>query len=180
MRIQNRNQTRPILVFSAIVGIVLFTLLGASYYFKKWPFSPASSSTSQTNSTINYTKPTEQQMTAGTQAKEQAAANSSQQNTDKKDTPLGVTLTTVQPGTVVYIRAMIDKVTTSATCHLAMVGPGQKTYSAEAPTQALAGTSTCRGFNIPMTSLAPGIWKITVSVTDDGTLSGSATTEKEL
>jgi cytoskeletal protein RodZ len=180
MRVQNRNQTRPILVFSAIVGIVLFTLLGASYYFKKWPFSPVPTSTSQTNSTINYTKPTEQQMTAGTQAKEQAAdSKTAQQDSDKSSSSLGVTITTVQPGTVVYIRAMIDKVTTSATCHLAMVGPGQKTYSAEAPTQALAGTSTCRGFNIPMTSLAPGVWKITVSVTD-GTLSGSATTEKEL
>ena len=179
MRIRTRNQTRSIIIFSAIVGIVLFTLLGASYYFKKWPFSPASTGISQTNSTINYTKPTEQQMTAGTQAKEQAAENNSQQNTDKKDAPLGVAFTTVQPGTVVYIRAMIDKVTTSGTCHLTMVGPGQKTYSAEAHTQALAGTSTCQGFNVPMTSLAPGVWKITVSVTD-GTLSGSATTEKEL
>lgn len=179
MRIQTRNQTRPILVFSAIVSIVLFTLLGASYYFKKWPFSPVPTSTSQTNSTINYTKPTDQQMTAGTQAKEQAAANNSPQNTDKKDTPLGVTLTTVQPGTVVYIRAMIDRVTTSAMCHLSMTGPNQKTYSAEAHTQALAGTSTCQGFNVPMSSLAPGVWKITISVTD-GTLSGSATTEKEL
>ncbi|QQR50959.1 hypothetical protein IPF89_04255 [Candidatus Saccharibacteria bacterium] len=101
-------------------------------------------STPQINSTINYTKPTEQQMTAGTQAKNkppQTAASRIQ----TKGYSSGVTLTTVQPGTVVYIRAMIDKVTTSATCHLAMVGPGQKTYSAEAPTQALAGTSTCRG-----------------------------------
>lgn len=176
-----RRPQKIALVIAAILVFLAGWLLWARHY-QKWPFLPPVAADTPVN-TVNYEAPTTEQSQIGTSTKEKVAEQAKQQegqtDTPSSDATIPVTITSVQPGETVYVRAMIQEMTTRATCKLNMSGPEGKTYSASAGTQALAGSSTCQGFNIPMSALAPGDWKITIKITDDGR-SGAATTEKTL
>lgn len=173
---------KKLLIPAGILVVIALGWIYFAHHFQKWPFLPAPSPASSQNiSATNLATPTPDQVSSGTSAKEQAAnaAQSSSSATQPATTPISVTFSSVQPGSTVYIRTLIGRVTTTATCTLQMSGPGGKTYTASAGTQALSTSSTCAGFNVPMTSLAPGAWKITVTV-NDGSASGNASTETNL
>jgi hypothetical protein len=54
-----------------------------------------------------------------------------------------------------------------------MTGPKGEQYTAAADTQAMSTSSTCKGFDIPLTALASGKWKAVITFNND-TLTGSA------
>ena len=183
MKIQHNSTRRPQKIGLAIAALLVFLagwLLWARHY-QKWPFLPPLASDTSGNA-VNYEAPTSEQTQISASTKENVAEQAKQQDSQANPRPtneIPVFITSVQPGETVYVRAMIQEVTTGTTCKLDMSGPEGKTYSASAGTQALAGSSTCQGFNIPMSALAPGDWKITIKITDGGR-SGTATTEKTL
>jgi len=168
-----------------ISAIVLFAVIGGglfvTHHYQLWPFLPAPTQPSTTTQQIDYSPPSSDQVTAGASTKETTVDNSISTSTDQNTSsqPINVSFTSVQPGQTVSIRTLIDLVSGNASCVLRMQGPGGKEYTATASTQAYASSSTCQGFNVPMSSLASGTWTITVTVTDGGR-SGSATTEKVL
>ena len=185
MRIHQPSQHRPLRYVVIATTVVVLALLGWLYYAysqQQWPFpAPTPDSTNTPQNTVDYGAPTDEQISAGAAAKEQAINNSTPNPTAEPATPssIPVSFTSVQPGETVYIRTLIGTVTSGATCSLTMSGPSGKSYSASAGVQALSSSSTCQGFNIPMSSLSAGTWKITVTVTD-GSATGTATTEKTL
>lgn len=179
------NKKLLVIIVSILVAVVVGWLFYAHHY-QTWPFHSADKTqASPTGRKIDYSPPSDDQTKNGADVKSQIADGSkdSKSATESPSTTqqstLGVTITTVQPGQTVRVRAIVDAVASSAKCTLNMTGPNGKTYSATAAVQPMASSSTCQGFDIPMTSLASGDWKITITVID-GTSTGSATTEKTL
>lgn len=184
MKIYHSSQQRPLRFVAIATGIIVIAILGwlaYAYNQQKWPFTePITDSTTAPQNTVDYSEPTEDQVSAGVIAKEKVAKDATTPSTEPSSTPtIPVSFTSVQPGKTVYIRTLIGAVTSNATCSLTMSGPNGKSYTASVGVQALSSSSTCQGFNVPMSNLAPGNWTIAVTVTD-GTSTGTAATEKTL
>ena len=64
------------------------------------------------------------------------------------------------------IRVEIDQFLTSGTCKL-VLSKGENTYSEDANIFADASTSTCEGFNIPVSKLEDGNWKIRIELSSN-------------
>lgn len=109
-------------------------------------------------------------------------SSNSAKNPDKSDDPSQSNDKDVQitaayiNGDTFQVRTLIPTITTSGTCTLTMSAPGQETYTATAGVQALSSSSTCQGFDVPMSSLGSGTWKISVTYT--GTASSSTATKE--
>ena len=184
MKIYHSSQQRPLRFVAIATGIIVVAMLGwlaYAYSQQKWPFATQTTdSATAPQNTVDYNEPTEDQVSAGVAAKEKVAKDATTPSTEPSSTPtIPVSFTSVQPGETVYIRTLIGAVTSGATCSLTMSGPNSKSYTASTGVQALSSSSTCQGFNVPMSNLAPGNWTITVIVTD-GASTGAATTEKTL
>lgn len=184
MKIYQSSRHRPLRYLAIATSVIVLMVLGwlaYAYSQQKWPFAaPATNSATAPQNTIDYSEPGSDQVTAGSSAKEQAAKDAATPSTEPSAaSTIPVSFTSIQPGETVYIRTLIGTVTSGATCSLTMSGPNSKSYTASAGVQALSSSSTCQGFNVPMSNLAPGNWTITVKVTD-GISTGTATTEKTL
>lgn len=70
------------------------------------------------------------------------------------------------------IRVSIDQYLTDGTCELVLSGPSS--YTATAPVAPEASTSTCQGFDIPLSALTPGEYDIRINITS-GSLAGTLT-----
>jgi hypothetical protein len=105
----------------------------------------------------------------------------SQKNTDGKgtDTPksdkiVGIT-TAHSNGNQFQIRAIIKETTSTGTCRLKMESSRGESYSATADTQPMASTSTCKGFDVNLSSLSKGQWIVTVTyISSDNTESSDS------
>lgn len=171
---------KKLLISLLVVVFALILYLLSAYAYKFWPFSASTTlRTEEGTNVVNYDAPTEEQTNAGTEIKEKLATNTTNEDNSSNSNTIPVTISSVQPGETVYIRALIGKVTSTATCKLNMSGPEGRNYTATVPVQAMASTSTCQGFNIPMSALTAGDWKITILVSD-GSSSGEVSTEKKL
>ncbi len=185
MRINSATKS-PLKIIGMLIGVTCLVVAGWLYYAhssQKWPFPPPHPEVQPIKmSSVDYKAPSTSQSDSGSSIKQQAADSQNvSTNTDQSQGSriIPITITSVQPGTVVYIRAIIGTVTSTGICSLSMTGPEGKTYKTTADIQAMASSSTCKGFDIPMASLSSGKWSITISVTD-GSASGQATKEETL
>ena len=74
------------------------------------------------------------------------------------------------------LRVNIDQYLTTGTCKLSLVRDGSAVYSATAEIFANAATSSCKGFDIPLSNLS-GQYEIVINLASDdrtGTISGVA------
>lgn len=85
---------------------------------------------------------------------------------DKNSSVLEIT-STQKLDDVVRIRTLIQKVTQQGECVLEATNNG-KTYNATVGVQPTASSSTCKGFDIPVSSLPPGTWDIQISYIANG------------
>lgn len=74
------------------------------------------------------------------------------------------------------IRTSLSTVTNSGRCYLTMKRTGGGTYTAQAGVQALPSSSTCKGFDVPMSSLRSGTWTITIKY-QNGSVTSTAAKE---
>lgn len=163
------------LLLAVLVGYFL-----TAYYVHQWPFELPPQSVPAP--TINYGPTTAEQKNNGQTTKNNVTGNSQEQLSSqpvapnagtKTPTSVAITSANISSGTL-YIRASIDTVADEGTCLLSMKGPSDKTYTADAGVQPLASNTTCKGFNIPVSSLSPGNWEITI-VFENVTHIGSST-----
>jgi len=132
------------------------------------------------NGSVNYGPATSEQQKSGSQIKS-GSTNSS--DTPPAPTPITgstkknvqVTVTAAnQNGSTLQIRVLISAVENTGTCTLTLTRAGQPTVIKTADTQALASTSTCKGFDVPTSELSTGAWQALITY-DSSTLTGSAT-----
>lgn len=180
MIIKQNSSTSSKLRVAIIIFVPLALLIGYIYYahhYQKWPFLPDAVVENPYN-TVNYEKPSDDQVKTGASIKEQVA-DQSKNNSSDQDSPIvmDITAATKTPDDVVMIRTLIQKNTNSGNCILSMTGPNNSSYTETVAVQATASTATCQGFNIPMSKLSSGDWTITINFKDDA---NTATATKKI
>lgn len=160
-----------------IITVLALALVGGGVYaYSKTHSSPSSSSdsTSKTqtdksqNKEVNKAPATSDQVQAGNDAKLNTVTQNDAQSTP---TPASFTATITaasQYNGTVSIRTLISGVVSqSGTCNLTITNGSQKITNSAA-TQALADSTTCQGFNVPVSQLGSGTWNITITATING------------
>ena len=166
MQIKRKPKKYIIIAIAALVIIA-----GCIAYFA---VAAMNKHTRSDGTSVNYDPPTSDQLAAGNQIKENSVNpdNASKPNVSGSDQPaspvpqsngkskVSATLTAAnQNGSTLQIRSDIGTVTNSGTCTLTMT-KGSSTVTKSAAVQALAGGTTCTGFDIPVSELSAGTWKI--------------------
>lgn len=125
---------------------------------------------------INYDPPTEDQVDAGVEIKEQATSDTPQPNSNSFEV---IVSAANQNNPNLQIRALIQAVLSQdATCKLTL-SKGQRTVIKSANVQPLANSSTCKGFDVPLSELEPGTWSLQILVAS-GERSGTVQREVQI
>ena len=183
IRKQPPSRIKPFAIISVTVILALLGWLYYAHHYQKWPFLPQVVTEKPAN-TVNHTESSDSQTEVGNNIKEQIAERakneSSMNPSSSTSTATSVTMditATNKTTSTLMIRTLIQKVTSTGTCSLSMASSNGATYSATAGVQAMASASTCQGFNVPIGSLSPGSWTITINFKDS---SDTATASKEV
>lgn len=171
------------IIIATIVTILLLLVIAIIYIYQfhgnvfGWK---ASQDTSNDNSTniIDYGPATDEQIQAGNDMKSGSSSDTPSSPTpitgsDKKNVQLTITAAS-QNNPFLQIRVLIGAVESTGTCTLTLVNTDNPTITKTASTQALASTSTCKGFDVPISELSIGKWNITINYSSDA-LIGSVT-----
>ena len=168
----NKFLSKKILLVSVIFLLVVMAVLAYVYALNGnlfgWKIAQ------NTPTTINYGPPTPNQLQNGTTIKSNNASPNSTSGSDQPSAPtpisessqksVSVSITAAnQNGPTLQIRVLIGVVENKGACTLTLEQTGQKTVTKTAGTQALASSSTCQGFDIPITELSTGVWHIAVT-----------------
>lgn len=188
MLISKKTVSKKVKLLSLVVIaliIVASGYLATARYKHLWPFE--SSRAGAPVAGIDYNPPTQEQKDLGQDTKDAITGNSKNQTPNQTQpsqtsgkTPVTVTITSaITNGDTLAIRTTMGTVTSEGTCRLSMKGPSGKVFSAEAAVQPLASSTTCKGFNVPMSSLATGTWEISI-VFENTSHTGSTTKTVEV
>ena len=134
----------------------------------------------------DYNKPSSQQTANGAQIKANSLNDSSKTGSSGSDTPpapvpssggksvaqMSITATN-QTSSDYQIRTLISALSSGGSCTLTMTKPGATTVTQTSGVQDLSNTSTCQGFDVPLSELSSGTWNVTVNFSSS-TLTGSA------
>lgn len=169
--ISRKSKGKLIITLSLIV--VLLLTGGAFAYWKLAPQKgDQGTGQTKTESSTNYKPPTDDEKAAGSSQKQETVTNDKNGN-DSSTPNLPVTITAAnQNGNVLNIRTLIAAVSSTGSCTLTLTNNGQ-TVTKTSGIQALAESSTCKGFDIPTGELSKGKWHIVIKVTT-GSASGQA------
>ena len=70
-----------------------------------------------------------------------------------------------QTSASLQVRAIINEVLSTGICTLTATRSGYTTVEYTADIQASANSTTCKGFDVPLSQLQSGVWRLTLSVT---------------
>jgi hypothetical protein len=125
---------------------------------------------------------TKDQIEAGQTIKDTSIKNGGQTGSDRPPAPssqadgkdkVEVMITAAnQTDTQLQVRTMISTVTTTGSCTL-VLSQGDTRITRDANVQAASSTTTCMGFDIPISELGSGSWNLTVNFEND-TLIGTS------
>lgn len=186
MRISTNKSNKKIFIIITAALVLLTIGVGAAYYFKVGPFAPV------LNDSVNLDPASDEQKATGDDIKQNSLdqVDDGKSNTgsdpspapqpvegnDKKSVGMEITAAN-QTDTALQVRTFIQTVTNTGTCSLSMKNSQGATYTATADVQALSSTTTCKGFDIPLSQLSPGPWTIIIDFSND---SLTASTSKEV
>lgn len=167
-----------------LLGLLVILLLASVataglYAMKLGPFATTNTSRSSDKQTKDGNKDTP----AVDEPEATDPSSNSAKNPEKTDDPAqssdkGVQITSAYVnGDIFQVRTLIPSVTAEGTCTIRMTSSDQTTYTATAGVQPLSSSSTCKGFDIPLSSLGSGTWTVTVTYS---TATSSSTATKEV
>lgn len=147
----------------AVTLVVLLVIGVAAYTILKLNQSPVQSDTG-----INYSPPSEDQVKAGEEAKEGAIDRGSSSDAlpaQSSPTPIKMTSTYDSDKKQVIVSSSLENTVSWSKCTLTLTQNSTvKTY--EARTVYQADASFCGGFTIPASELANGQWRLLLQVSD--------------
>lgn len=187
MRIQKTKKLKNHVVILAITGILATGMyIAAALQYSLWPFT--------TTSPANLSPPSPDEKKAGAQIKSNSVESSTKNNATRSgsDQPLppvptpGATTSTAivdiisstQDSSMYRVRVLIQAILGNGQCKLTMT-KGSESYTADAEIQPSASTSTCTGFDIPISKLSTGTWSVVIDVSS-GSIVGTARQEIEI
>lgn len=184
MKIQKKHTSKIMTLVLTAMLLLMISYGLLSYKVKLWPFTKS-----------QFNAATEEQKTAGQDIKKRSLDNPNKSDREEKQsysetkttqgsdpspkpTPssnggkptvsVSITATTIdKTANVLYIRSLIQAVSSSGKCTLSMNNYSGSVYSSSAESQPGPSTSSCKGFNIPLSKLSPGKWKIAIHYEDD-------------
>jgi len=184
--VNKKKFPKKIIIASSIVAAVLVASVTYVYAFNGNIFGWRSHQESSNTSEYNPATPEQQQ--SGTDIKddtvnEQEDASKPTTGTDTPTSPVDqgsakstitVDITSVNQTSSTYqIRTLIGAVTNDGECNLSLARNGT-VISKTSQVSALAKTSTCQGFDIPMSDLTAGTWQLSLTFSNTS-LTGSVT-----
>jgi len=180
MKIVPRKQNRKKWLTASIVTFVVLAALATVYvlFFYRRD-APQNQETPEPQPTVNYNPASSDQTSDGNTTKEKIAESSKESSIDTTSTVTVVITSAQSSGQNFMVRTTVDTVNSTGSCTLTMKDTSGHSYQATAQVQALASSSTCQGFTVPLSSLSSGTWNVTIKYTD-GSTSGQATKEVTL
>lgn len=185
MKIQRPKKNRKIVAL-LLITIIVLGLLGVYLFIFKGSllgWNPA-------GNTSHYEAPTEDQIKAGKAAQDSGATNSnsgekpndvgsdhpSKPVTDpkenKKIASLVISAVNQNDG-VLQIRTLIGALTEEGSCTLTLT-KDSKTLTQTVGVQPTSSSTTCKGFDVPVSQLSPGEWQAVITF-ENSTLKARAT-----
>lgn len=180
-----KNKKRPAFIKLLVVALMVATLLAGSaaavlFMTKTGPFSLVQkadskstddSSTSKSDSDLGIKPATSEDPTSN-------SVKVNPQSPETSDKPsLEITSAQVN-GDKLVVRTLLSKVTNEGSCSLSAKTENSGTvYTTSAGVQAVASSSTCKGFDIPVSTLGSGTWKIIITYTSGSVV---VTAEKDV
>lgn len=181
MQIKPKSKKQKYIIISVLLIVLLIGTVGSYTYFFTDIFRKSDSNTpspleGRTLDGINNAPATEEQANGGESAKKDLAASETQQPSPVGNLSVDLTAFKKNNGEV-RVTANIQNVTlSSGTCNLSITkGDATKTYQSDIT--AVAGYSTCKGFDIP--GLDSGTWQIRIDIVSNEQ-KGSSTTSIEV
>lgn len=180
MRTTSHKKSSKKIALIIVVSALLLIGGGATVYAltsKQGDSNIHSETETSTDSTptINTDKPTNEQVQAGNEAKDNTV-NQDQGNEQTGSLSASITYTQVANQNV-KVGVVIDSLISSGTCTFSATRSGASTVTKTASVQALNSSSTCEGFTIPTSEfIGSGEWMFTVKVESSDqsiTLNGS-------
>jgi len=178
---KQKNNKKTLIIIAAILVVVIAASAGAYALYKPASDEKSTSETTDTTnsskSTIDDKEPTKEQIEAGNATKEDSV-NDTNTNDDQNSNKLNLTAIPSNSNQTIHLEVTIKEIIASGACTVTLTnGTISKVYTASV--QALSSYSTCTGFDIPTSDLAPGTWKIEVSVVS-GSSSGKVNSEVDV
>lgn len=181
MKIQSKKMfKKPLIIVAAIMALLAVSALTYVYVFNGSTLDWDSHKTSSDDTPLtNLDKPTDEQIEAGEEIKRESVEkneaineNSSDQSGEIGTVSVIITAAEQSSGQLV-IRSLIQTVSNEGTCTLTLQKTDGTTVTKTAGVQASASSSTCKGFDVPVSELSPGEWRITVNYKSES-LEGAA------
>ena len=179
--LKNKKQSNKRTIWLIVSGVVLVIILytASAHALSWWPFTYTSISSSQ-----NQNPSTTKQSTKSTDVKSPADKVPKQYDTPKGSSQSENSLTgtinysSVVEGETLVIRATINQRPSDGSCQLTLTNKATgQTVVKSANIIANPSSSTCNGFDIPVSQLESGSWNITIDLTSgnkNGQITGSA------
>lgn len=179
---KQKYHTRKILIIAAALILAVGLIFATLEFLHVNNFTRQNSNTNTTDNgsqtiNINNDPATKEQVEAGSNTKNGSSSDTPSQPATIEGETKKVAQVTIsaanQNDPYLQIRTIIGAVEASGTCSLSLIS-SSKTVTKTAPVQPLATTSTCQGFDVPLTELAKGNWQIKI-VYSSNSLTGTAT-----
>jgi hypothetical protein len=164
------------------IFVLILSGIAIAYSYHVGPFHSNSQTSTNLSPATNDQKKagdTTKQNSSGTQNSKQNTTGSDQPptptpqaNSNKRIVEVSITAAN-QNGSLLQVRSLISAVVNTGTCTLTLTGPQANPIVKNSDTQALSTTSTCKGFDIPLSELSPGTWQVVIAYNSDS-LTGSA------
>lgn len=176
MQIKNsRYSKRKLLIFG--LALLALLLISGTYGYFRWSKISTPLDPSSDYNKVDYNPPTDDQKQAGQDIKSNSVNSSGKPpapGTDGDTQPhlggntIQVTITAAnQDDGVFRVRTLIEPMVGSGACTLTLT-KGSTVVTKTSDIQALANSSTCKGFDIPTSELSAGAWHIQLTVSSGG------------
>ena len=170
---------KKLIIISGFILLIFASSFIYVYAFNGNLFGWQKSTTPNTNKdqkSVNYDPSTPEQQKAGTTVKSGSTDTPPTPTpipgSDKKNVQILITAANQNESTL-QIRTLISAVENTGICTLTLTNAGKPTVTKTVNSQALASTSTCQGFDIPISELPVGTWHIVIEYNSTA-LTGSA------
>lgn len=178
---KTKKNTKKNIIIAIAVLVLLCSGGAVSAYLltRKAPVDSTDTPVTETynRNDVNLDTSTDEQQKAGSDIKKESLEK---EKTPQPTKTLPVSFTSVsQSDGMLRVRSLIEAVSSSGTCILTLTSSNGTTITKNSSTQALASNSTCQGFDVSLSELSKGSWKVVLAVSIDSK-NGSATQTIEI
>ncbi len=179
---KKRSPKKLLIAICAAIIIILgaattyvYALNGNIFGWTKTSTNTTSSQPSTSNQNPTDPANSSSETKTGSNGSDQPSSPQTVEGSTKKSVESVITAA-AQNGSTLQIRSIIYLVTDTGTCTLTLAKSGSNTVTKTAVVQSLPSSSTCAGFDVPVSELSNGQWTVVVSFENDSYTSSATKT----